>query len=123
MRARHSGEVDAKFVLPDGQSILLGEPRFACPEVMFQPALEDLKCPSIVDVICQTIEKCDFDYKLDFYGNIVMSGGSSMFRGNNDCRSKAYLIIYTSKYVMFLDLTQLSTFSSTLRMTYSVNEA
>lgn len=92
--ARSSSEIDREFVLPDGQPIHLGESRFMCPEVLFQPSLEELKCPNIVDMICNTIDKCDLDYKPVFYKNLVMSGGSSMFPGReNNCRT------YLGRYI------------------------
>ncbi|XP_039763867.1 actin-2-like [Pararge aegeria] len=70
-----------KFNLPDGQHILVGKERFECPEVMFQPSLQGLSCPNIVDAICSSIKKCDIDYKALFFDNVVISGGSSMFKG------------------------------------------
>ncbi|XP_023941731.2 uncharacterized protein LOC112048435 [Bicyclus anynana] len=70
-----------QYNLPDGQHVLVGEERFKCPEIMFQPSLQGYSYPSIVDDICSSINKCDLDYKALFFDNIVMSGGSSMFKG------------------------------------------
>ncbi|KAF9421675.1 hypothetical protein HW555_002356 [Spodoptera exigua] len=67
--------------LPDGQHILLGEERFLCPEVLFKPELEQLKCKNIVELICHSIDTCDLDYRAMFYKNIVCSGGTSMTPG------------------------------------------
>ncbi|CAG4984687.1 unnamed protein product [Parnassius apollo] len=73
-----------KFDLPDGQHVLIGEERFKCPELLFQPHLLKLQCPSIVDDICTSIKKCDLEYKPLFYNNIVLSGGSTLFKGLSD---------------------------------------
>lgn len=80
-RATQSEEVQLSYTLPDGQKIIVGKERFQCPEVLFQPSLQDFKCPSIVENIITSIDKCDEDYRPLFYGNLVISGGSSMFPG------------------------------------------
>ncbi|PZC77714.1 hypothetical protein B5X24_HaOG203081 [Helicoverpa armigera] len=71
----------AKYDLPDGQHILLGQERFLCPEVLFKPELEGLKCRNIIDTICHSIDMCDLDYRSIFYNNIVFSGGASLTTG------------------------------------------
>ncbi|XP_059055391.1 uncharacterized protein LOC131849347 [Achroia grisella] len=76
-----SSENKVRYDLPDGQHVLLGDERFQCPEVMFQPALAGLNCQSVTDTICSSITKCDEDYRTLFYNNIVISGGSSKFPG------------------------------------------
>ncbi|XP_063837651.1 uncharacterized protein LOC135086789 [Ostrinia nubilalis] len=76
-----TGENKTRFDLPDGQHVLLSEERFKCPEVLFKPSLEGLDCPSIPEIICSSIDKCDIDYRTMFYENIVVSGGTSMFSG------------------------------------------
>lgn len=52
-----------------------------CPELLFQPHLQGSNGASIVDDICSSISKCDMDYKALFYANVVVSGGSSLFKG------------------------------------------
>lgn len=69
------------FKLPDGQDVYLGSERFEVPEILFQPSLQEFDSPSIVDVICSSIYKCDLEYKRLFFNNIVISGGTSMFKG------------------------------------------
>lgn len=76
-----SGENKLKYTLPDGQSILLGSERFSCPEVLFQPTIGGLECPSISDLICEAVKKCSLDYRPMFFENIVLAGGSSTFPG------------------------------------------
>ncbi|XP_060809595.1 uncharacterized protein LOC132903947 [Amyelois transitella] len=74
-------EDKAVFKLPDGQQILLGPERTQCPEIFFQPNLAGRYCPSVPDIICNSINKCDVDYRPLFFNNIVVSGGSTMFPG------------------------------------------
>ncbi|XP_053624037.1 uncharacterized protein LOC128682968 [Plodia interpunctella] len=71
----------ASYVMPDGQKILLGPERTQCPEMFFQPSLANKKCASIPDIIFNSINKCDVDYRPLFFKNIVVSGGSTMFPG------------------------------------------
>merc|ERR1712127_852649 len=57
--AQESSGIDKQYELPDGQVISVGNERFRCPEVLFKPAL----------------------IRKDLYGNIVLSGGTTMFEG------------------------------------------
>lgn len=76
-----SGENRLSYKLPDGQQILLGEERFRCPEVLFNPSLGGLNCPSIVDIICSSISMTELEYRALFYENVTVAGGSSMISG------------------------------------------
>ncbi|KAI3445687.1 hypothetical protein Pfo_002352 [Paulownia fortunei] len=61
--SKTSSALEKSFELADGQVITIGAERFRCPEVLFQPSL-------------------------DLYGNIVLSGGSTMFSGIADRMSR-----------------------------------
>ncbi|KOB71424.1 actin [Operophtera brumata] len=76
-----SGENKTSYKLPDGQQIILGEERFKCPEVLFNPSLEGLNCQSVVDIICSSISKSELENRALFYQNIVVAGGNSMIPG------------------------------------------
>jgi actin-related protein len=65
----------------DGNVIVIGNERFRCPEVLFQPSLIGKEASGIHDCTFQTIMKCDIDIRRDLYANIVMSGGTTMFPG------------------------------------------
>jgi len=69
------------YELPDGQVITIGNERFRCPEVMFKPNFIGLEQEGVHKLTFQSIMKCDVDIRKDLYGNIVMSGGSTMFNG------------------------------------------
>lgn len=76
-----SGECSSSYELPDGQRLVLGDVRFKGPELFYKPSLHGFNCPSIVDVICNSVDTCDMDYRKVMYENIVVSGGSTMFPG------------------------------------------
>jgi len=62
----------------------MGNERFRCPEVLFQPSFLGLESPGIHELVFNSIMKCDVDIRKDFYGNIILTGGCSMFPGIAD---------------------------------------
>ena len=79
---KKSSSINKTYKLPDGQEIKIENECFRCPEVLFQPRLLGLtKTPGIHELIFNSIMKCDIDIRKDFYANIVLSGGSTMFPG------------------------------------------
>merc|ERR1711861_34546 len=59
----------------------IGNERFRCPEVLFQPSFIGKEASGIHDTMFQTIMKCDVNIRKDLYANIVLSGGTTMFTG------------------------------------------
>merc|ERR1711974_112257 len=58
----------------------MGE-RFRCPEVLFKPPMIGLESAGVHDTTFRSITKCDIDVRKDLYGNIVLSGGTTMYEG------------------------------------------
>jgi actin len=80
--------VEKSYELPDGQVITIGAERFRCPEVLFQPSFIGMEAAGIHETTYNSIMKCDVDIRKDLYGNIVLSGGTTMFPGIADRMSK-----------------------------------
>lgn len=85
MCARSSDDIEKNFKLPNGETISIGNERFRCPEVLFQPSrvggLQEDK--GVVHFLQRSISKNWQDKNLqnDLYGNVVLTGGSSLFPG------------------------------------------
>lgn len=82
--AADSSMFKKSYELPNGQVIKLGDELFRCPEALFRPSL--LTCSNgvllgIHEAIYKSIMKCDIDVRRDLFGNIILSGGTTMFPG------------------------------------------
>lgn len=69
------------YTLPDGNICSFTSESFQCTELLFKPTLNGFKFDGIHDLLFGSINKCDIDTRKDLYANIVISGGSSLFKG------------------------------------------
>ncbi|MES1902016.1 MAG: Actin, cytoplasmic 2 [Paramarteilia canceri] len=76
--------LEKNFELPDGNVISICESRFKCPEALFKPALIGKEAMGISEMTVNSISKCDIDVRKDFFNNIVLSGGTTMYSGLPD---------------------------------------
>jgi len=85
--SEQSSNIEESYELPDGNVIVIGNERFRCPEVLFQPSFIGNESVGIHEITFNSIMACDVDIRKDLYANTVMSGGSTMFN-NIDQRMK-----------------------------------
>jgi len=61
--ALESPAVEKTYALPDGNLVTVGDERFRCPEVLFQPSFVGKEASGIHDTIYQSIMRCDVDIR------------------------------------------------------------
>lgn len=88
------------YVLPDGNKlkvrvrlrryrrpadhIQIGAERFRAPEILFDPEIIGLEYPGIHQIVVDAINRTDMDLRKALFGNIVLSGGSTLTKGFGD---------------------------------------
>ncbi|EGP90964.1 unnamed protein product [Zymoseptoria tritici ST99CH_1A5] len=74
----------AEYVLPDGRKLKIGPERFRAAEILFDPELIGLEWPGLHQIVVDSINRTDMDLRKALFGNIVLSGGSTMIKGFGD---------------------------------------
>ena len=78
------------YDMPDGQTIAICNERFQCPEALFQPSIIagviqiPFDATGVHELVNNSIMQLDADIRKRLYGNIVLSGGSTLFPGFAD---------------------------------------
>ena len=77
--AEDSHACEKNYELPDGRKILIGNERFRCPEILFNPQLANHDLEGVHKYCFDSVMKCDNDVRKDLFANIILSGGSTLF--------------------------------------------
>jgi actin-related protein len=65
----------------------VGPAKFRAPELLFRPDLIGEEFEGLHEVLIYAIQKSDMDLRKTLYSNIVLSGGSTLFKGKEkSCR-------------------------------------
>mmetsp|Transcript_64254 Transcript_64254/g.126203 ORF Transcript_64254/g.126203 Transcript_64254/m.126203 type:complete len:379 (+) Transcript_64254:51-1187(+) len=72
------------YRLPDGEVISLGSEAYQAPEALFQPELLGSEEPGIHQCLHRAIMRSDRDLRSTLCKQIVLAGGSTLFRGFGD---------------------------------------
>jgi centractin len=59
----------------------VGAERFRAPEILFNPEIIGLEYPGVHQIVVEAIQRTDMDLRKSLYGNIVLSGGSTLTKG------------------------------------------
>ena len=79
---RHAEETfEQLFALSDEQMITIGYERFRCAEVLLFPTILGRERLSLHDQVHNAIVKADAQIRPQLYGNVVLTGGSSVLPG------------------------------------------
>uniref|UniRef100_H3A4B0 Actin related protein T3 n=2 Tax=Latimeria chalumnae TaxID=7897 RepID=H3A4B0_LATCH len=73
--------LETHYTLPDGQVITIGSERVRAPEVLFRPELIGRDHYGIHESVFHSVLLCDVDLRKTLVGNIVLSGGNTLFPG------------------------------------------
>jgi actin beta/gamma 1 len=75
------GDVNVSYPRPDGRTEEVGRERFRGPELLFRPRLDGLELDGVDQTVVDSIVSADGDIRREMRGNIVLGGGTTLFRG------------------------------------------
>lgn len=80
-KAEYSVDLEKMYKMPDGREISVGKERFTASEAIFHPLLVGLEQDGVDVTAYKSVMKFDSDIRRQLFGNVVISGGSTMFPG------------------------------------------
>jgi len=72
---------EKNYELPDGRKILIGNERFRCAEILFNPQNAGFDLEGVPKYCYDSVMKCDVEVRRDMFANIILAGGSTLFEG------------------------------------------
>eukprot|EP01098_Paradermamoeba_levis_P011942 TRINITY_DN5146_c0_g1_i1.p1 TRINITY_DN5146_c0_g1~~TRINITY_DN5146_c0_g1_i1.p1 ORF type:complete len:300 (-),score=88.46 TRINITY_DN5146_c0_g1_i1:70-969(-) len=80
-KALNTKELEVEYKLPDEQLLQLGRERFTCAEALFKPSFFlGTESGGLQELVYDSITKCGMDLRRGFYNNIVVAGGTTLFK-------------------------------------------
>ena len=68
-------------LLPDETRIHLSDEKFEAPEILFSPYLIGSDVNGIPEMMYKSINNCPIDLRKNLYGNLILSGATTLFPG------------------------------------------
>ncbi len=78
---RQSSQNEKSYELPDGQIVTLGDNRFRCTEILFQPHLVGREITGVHELAVNHINNCDIGTRPALLRDILLIGGCSRIPG------------------------------------------
>lgn len=75
-KAKSSSDCDVSV-----NGVTISDVRFRAPELLFRPLMNSFEFDGLDKIIYDLIMNCRFDFRNDLFSNIVMTGGSTLFKG------------------------------------------
>jgi len=72
------------FLLPDGHTVDVDQAAYNAPEILFNPSIIGKENSGVHQMIVDSIMRADMDLRAELFNNIVLSGGSTLFKGFGD---------------------------------------
>ncbi|KAJ1141856.1 hypothetical protein NDU88_008184 [Pleurodeles waltl] len=74
-------DLSMEYTLPDGKVIQLDNQLFRAPEILFRPPVSGREPHGVHKMMFESVMKCEQELHRHLYGNIILSGGSTLFPG------------------------------------------
>ena len=78
---RESTYYNSFHLLPDETRIRISDEKFEAPEILFNPSLIGKEYDGIPIMMMRSINNCPMDCRPGLYGNIILSGATTLFPG------------------------------------------
>eukprot|EP00656_Telonema_subtile_P044174 TRINITY_DN50462_c0_g1_i1.p1 TRINITY_DN50462_c0_g1~~TRINITY_DN50462_c0_g1_i1.p1 ORF type:complete len:397 (-),score=95.86 TRINITY_DN50462_c0_g1_i1:124-1314(-) len=69
------------FEFPDGQEIAIKDVAIRVPELLFNPRMHNMEYAGLPELVANTILNCDLDVRRELWSSILLSGGTTCFKG------------------------------------------
>jgi len=92
-KSQDSSKIEMQYELPDGNVVVMKDERFRIPEALFQPSMLGKESGGMDKLLTTSIQESDLDIRRELYANIILSGGTTMFKGIQERLRKEVLTL------------------------------